>query len=234
MSENEELKPAAESAQPPAEADKTAQMRVELLEAKNRELISEKQAVKSQFEEMQAQITALQSQNSKAKQAKLAEAGEYQQLWKEANESNSKLSDEIATLQKSLETERSMAQEQQIKASTINAFTQNGVHSPEHLFNLMKDQLRMKDGGVVSVHGGVERPLAEALQSLKSPGSGFDYFFNGTGARGMGAVGSTPADSVANQDNPYVTGNFTQICQLELDEPERARQLKAQAKARAK
>ena len=75
---------AAPEVQPPAE-EKTDAQRVELLEAKNRQLITEKQAVKKQVEDMQRQIQDLQNNQQQAKQSKLAEAGEFKQLWTEAN-----------------------------------------------------------------------------------------------------------------------------------------------------
>ena len=63
MSETPEQIPAGD-VQPPAE-DKTDAQRVELLEAKNRQLISEKQAVKKQVDDMQRQLADLQNNQQK-------------------------------------------------------------------------------------------------------------------------------------------------------------------------
>ena len=83
MTEVNETIPVGE-AQPPVAAQPDLAAQLELLKAKNAELIAEKQKVKSNFDEMQKQIAELQSQSTKQKQAKLAEAGEFQQLWKDA------------------------------------------------------------------------------------------------------------------------------------------------------
>ena len=191
MSENIEQQAAPET-QPPAE-DKTDAMRVQLLEAKNLELKSEKQAVKKQLEDMQRQMADLQSNQQQAKQSQLAEAGEFKTLWSEASATNTSLQDEIAQLKQQLQDKDVAFQQQQIKVTALNAFSQSGVHSPEHLFQLQKENLRLKDGNVVALVGGVEVDLQTHVQSLKSPGSGLDYMFNGSGARGMSAAGSSIA-----------------------------------------
>ena len=80
----------------------------------------------------------------------------------------------------------------------INAFSQNGVHSPEDLFHLEQNNLRLKDGAVVALTGGIEVPLQQHVEALKSSGSGRDYFFNGSGARGMSAAGSSNSASGGN------------------------------------
>ena len=181
---------AAPEVQPPAE-DKTDAMRVQLLEAKNQQLIAEKQKVNDQLKDMQRQVSDLQSNQQQAKQSQLAEAGEFKTLWSEASATNTSLQDEIAQLKQQLQDKDVAFQQQQIKATALNAFSQNGVHSPDHLFQLQKENLRLKDGNVVALVGGVEVDLQSHVESLKSPGSGMDYMFNGSGARGMSAAGST-------------------------------------------
>ena len=181
---------AAPEVQPPAE-DKTDAMRVQLLEAKNQQLIAEKQKVNEQLKDMQRQVSDLQSNQQQAKQSQLAEAGEFKTLWSEASATNTSLQDEIAQLKQQLQDKDVAFQQQQIKATALNAFSQNGVHSPDHLFQLQKENLRLKDGNVVALVGGVEVDLQSHVESLKSPGSGMDYMFNGSGARGMSAAGST-------------------------------------------
>ena len=185
---------AAPEVQPPAE-DKTDAMRVQLLEAKNQQLIAEKQKVNDQLKDMQRQVSDLQSNQQQAKQSQLAEAGEFKTLWSEASATNTSLQDEIAQLKQQLQDKDVAFQQQQIKATALNAFSQNGVHSPDHLFQLQKENLRLKDGNVVALVGGVEVDLQAHVESLKSPGSGMDYMFNGSGARGMSAAGSSTATS---------------------------------------
>ena len=190
MSETPEVQPVAETQQPVAEQRDYA-AEVEMLKAQNHKVIGEKKAFQKQVEDMQRQLTDLQNNQQQAKQSKLAEAGEFKTLWTEATATVSSLQDEIAGLKQQLDDKEVAFQQQQIRATALNAFSQGGVHAPEHMFQLLKDSLRLKDGSVVALVGGVETPLQQHLDSLKSPGSGMDYFFSGSGARGMSAAGSS-------------------------------------------
>jgi len=227
MTEVNETIPLGE-AQPPVAAQPDLAAQLELLKAKNAELIAEKQKVKSNFDEMQKQIAELQSQSTKQKQAKLAEAGEFQQLWKDATATVADKEKRISELEQQLEQKDAAYQQQTIQARAVSAFQQAGVQQSEHMYALLKDKLRLKDGSVVALDGGVETDLGQYLNNLRSPDSQFAYMFSGSGARGMGTVGSTPT-SLAGGANPYVTKNFTEMIRLETENPELAARLKAQA-----
>ena len=194
MSDTPEQEIQADDAQVQADGpDDNAELlnKVQLLEANNRKLLGEKKNALSSMEDLQRKVQDLQNNQQQAKQTKLAEAGEFKTLWNEATATVSSLQDEIAGLKQQLEDKEVQFQGQQIKATALNAFSQGGVHAPEDLFNLEKDNLRLKDGSVVALVGGVEVPLQKHVESMKSPGSGRDYFFSGSGARGMSAAGST-------------------------------------------
>ncbi len=226
MSENAEVNPAGESPQPPAE-DKSANDRIRLLEAKNAELIVEKQKVSSKFDDLNQKIRDLENLQSKAKQTKLEKQGEYESLWKEAQGTVAEKEKEISELRTQLEAERSATQQQTIKAKAVNAFQQAGVQQPEHMYALHQDRLRMNGNDLMVLNGGVEEPLNSFVDGLKSPNSQFAYMFASSGARGMGAVGSTP--SSVGGENPYATGNFSGVVKLEAENPDLAARLKAQA-----
>ena len=204
------------------------QNELELLKANNRKLLSEKKNVVASVEDLQAQMSELQSNQQKAKQSQLAEAGEYKTLWQEQSGTVSSLQDEIAQLKQQLQDKDVAFQQQQIKATALNAFSQNGVHSPDHLFQLQKENLRLKDGNVIALVGGVEVDLQAHVESLKSPGSGLDYMFNGSGARGMSAAGTT---STSVGGNSWESMSFSEKLALEVQDPQRFAQLKAQAGA---
>lgn len=182
-------------------------------------------ALKKELDDMRRQMADLQSHQQKAEQSKKAEAGEFKTLWNEATATVSNLQDEIAGLKQQLQDKEEAFQHQQIKATALNAFSRSGVHAPEDMFQLLKDSLRMKDGAVVALVGGVETPLEQHLESLKSPGSGKDYFFAGSGARGMSAAGSSSSSSGAKSWGSM--GLYERI-QLEESNPQLAAQLKAQ------
>ena len=224
MSENIEQQAAPET-QPPAE-DKTDAMRVQLLEAKNLELKSEKQAVKKQLEDMQRQMADLQSNQQQAKQSQLAEAGEFKTLWSEASATNTSLQDEIAQLKQQLQDKDVAFQQQQIKSAALNAIAQSGVVNPEQAFSLMKESLRLdENGNPVCLSGGVQVELNSHLNSLKQPGSGWEHHFSGSGARGMSAAGSSTS---ASGGKSWGSMGLMERIQLEEENPALAAQLKAQ------
>jgi alanyl-tRNA synthetase len=224
MSENIEQQAAPET-QPPAE-DKTDAMRVQLLEAKNLELKSEKQAVKKQLEDMQRQMADLQSNQQQAKQSQLAEAGEFKTLWSEASATNTSLQDEIAQLKQQLQDKDVAYQQQQIKSAALNAIAQSGVVNPEQAFSLMKESLRLdENGNPVCLSGGVQVELNSHLNSLKQPGSGWEHHFSGSGARGMSAAGSSTS---ASGGKSWGSMGLMERIQLEEENPALAAQLKAQ------
>ena len=224
MSETPEQQPVAETQQPVAEGRDFA-AELELVKGKNSQLISEKRTAQKQVEDMQRQIQDLQNNQQQAKQSKLAEAGEFKTLWNEATATVSTLQDEIAGLKRQLEDKEVQFQGQQIKATALNAFSQGGVHAPEHMFQLLKDNLRLKDGSVVALVGGVETPLQQHLENLKSPGSGMDYFFSGSGARGMSAAGSSSSSSGGKS---WGSMGLVERIQMEEENPQLAQQLKSQ------
>ena len=227
MSENQEQAPVEQTQQPvAASADFSAQ--VELLKAKNQELLAEKQKVKANFEDLQKQLDTMQQERAQQKQSKLQEQGQYQDLWKEANDSNSQLKSQLAEMQSALEAKDQQFSQAQIKSVALNHFAQAGVINPDHMFNLVGDRLRLEDGNLVAVDGGVQQSLNEYVEKLKMPESGTDYMFRGVGSVGMGSVGSTGPN--AGMNNPYISGNFTEVVKLEAENPELAKRMKAQAK----
>ena len=81
---------------------------------------------------------------------------------------------------------------------------------------------------VAAIDGGVEVPLAEFIINLKNPGSGYEHFFSSSRVSGMGTSAGSP--SITNgMENPYQSRNFTEQVRLEVENPELARQLKAEA-----
>mgnify|MGYP001457907061 CR=1 FL=1 len=224
MSEINEQSPAGET-QPPAE-EKTDAMRIELLEAKNRQLINEKQSVNEKMKGMERKLQELQTGAQKQKQENLVKNQEFEQLWKDASQSNSSLQEQLAEKDRAIEEMKLKFQQEQIKASATNLFAQSGVNAPDHLMKILGENLRLdENGAVVILTGGVQVPLNQHIQNLKTPGSGFEMFFTGSGARGMSAVGST---SNAAGQNSWESMSFSERLALEVQDPEAAARLKAQ------
>ena len=169
-----------------------------------------------QSKDLQRQISDLQNNQQKAKQTQLAEAGEFKTLWQDATNTVSSLQDEIAQLKQQLEEKDVAFQQQQIKASALNALSQSGVVNPDQAFSLLKENLRLKDGVPIALAGGVEVPLQQHLESLRAPGSGWEHHFAGSGARGMSAAGSS---SSSNGQQSWASMGLMERIQLEEDNP---------------
>ena len=227
MSENAEVNPVGESPQPPVEAQ-VADPEIQRLKAHNAQLIDETQKVSAKFDVLQKQIRDLENLQSKQKQSKLEKQGEFESLWKEAQGTVADKEQRISELEQQLESERSATQQQSIKPKAVNAFSQAGVQQPEHMYALHQDRLRMNGNDLMVLILGVEEPLNSFFDVLKSPDSQFAYMFASSGAKGMGAVGSTPS-SIGGQENPYITRNFSAAVKLEAENPELAARFKAQA-----
>ena len=227
MSDTPEQNVQADDAQAQAGGnDASAELlnKIALLEANNKKLLNEKKNASASVEDLQRQISDLQNNQQKAKQSQLAEAGEFKTLWQDATGTVSSLQDEIGQLKQQLQEKDVAFQQQQIKASALNALSQSGVVNPDQAFSLLQENLRLKDGVPIALAGGVEVPLQQHLESLRAPGSGWEHHFVGSGARGMSAAGSS---SSSNGQQSWASMGLMERIQLQEENPALASQLKA-------
>ena len=175
-----------ETQQPAADPGVDFSAQVELLKAKNAELIGERRKDKEKFEALESRLTELQERSNKQRQAKLAESGEHKALWEEAQKTVAQREAELAELRAAMEQQSAKAVEQQVRATATAAMAQNGVFAPDQLYMLMAQKLKMNDGKVAAIDGGVEVPLTEFISNLKNPGSGYEHFFSSSRVSGHG------------------------------------------------
>ena len=200
--------------------------KLDLVTADRQRERDEKRAYKKQLEDMQQQLQELRSGQTKQRQEDLVKNQEFEQLWKDASKSNTSLQDQLAEKDKQIADMKLQFQQEQIRASATNLFAQSGVNAPDHLMKILGDNLRLdENGAVVCLSGGVQVPLNQHIQNLKTPGSGFEMFFSGTQARGMSAVGSTPN---AAGGSSWESMSFSERLALEVENPDAAARLKAQ------
>jgi ribonucleotide reductase alpha subunit len=228
MTESTEQQPVVETQQPAADPSADFQQQVELLKAKNAELIGERRKDKERFELMERQLQEIQERSNKQRQAKLAESGEHKKLWEEAQKTVAEREAELNELRQEMAKQAAKAESQQIQSVATSAMAQMGVFAPDQLYQLMSQKLKLNGEEVKAIDGGVEVPLAEFIGNLKNPGSGYEHFFSASRVSGMGTSPGSPS-LTAGMDNPYTTRNFTQIIALENENPELARQLRAEA-----
>lgn len=207
---------------------------VERLRAHNNQVIGEKRKVQEELDQLKTQVQSMQTEQKVKKTEKLVQQEEWKPLWEEANRTNQELQQRISGLERELSAARQEAQFQSMEARFASAASSAGVISPQHLFNLHRDRFKLsEDGSPVVLNGGVEQDFQSFLEGLKQPGSGFEYHFKPSGVGGMGAGGMAAVGgqrtSPAPTGNPYLTRNIVEMTRLELDQPELAAQLKAEA-----
>jgi hypothetical protein len=220
-----------ETQQPAADATVNFQQQVDLLRAKNAELIGERRKDKERFDQLERQMQEVNERSNKQRQSKLAESGEHKKLWEEAQKTVAEREAELNQLRQDMVHEKAKAESQQVRSVATNAMAQMGVFAPDQLYQLMSQKLKLQGEDVKALDGGVEVSLAEFIGNLKNPGSGYEHFFSASRVSGMGTSPGSPS-LTAGMDNPYTTRNFTQIIALENENPELARQLRAEAGAK--
>ena len=191
------------------------------LKANNDKLLTEKQNQAESFAEQKREFT-------ERSQRDLADRGDWKQLYQDLQKTHAAELARSADLEKQVAAKDEAARQLTVKQQAIASFQQAGAINPEDAYALYQNKIELNEAGeVVAMDGGVQKPIAEFTNSLKNPDSARAYLFNSSGARGMSAVGTTTQS--AGETNPYLTGNFAQVCELEMNDPQRAAQLKAQA-----
>jgi multidrug efflux pump subunit AcrA (membrane-fusion protein) len=187
MSETPEQNIQADEAQAQAggtDAQADLLNRIQLLEANNAKLLDEKKKTADLNSDLQRQI-------SEKKKADLIQKEDYKTLHSDLKNNFDSVAAERDALQQQLEQERAHRQQDQIKAAAVGAISQSGAVNPGQMYALLKDDLRLKDGNLIILAGGVETDLNSHLNSLKQPGSNWEHNFASSGARGMSATGSS-------------------------------------------
>jgi alanyl-tRNA synthetase len=182
----------------------------------------------ARLKESEEKLQKLSEQLQSGKQQKLAESGEFKTLWEDAKQTIQQKDQEIATLQQQIESVTQSAREERLRSEALNVISRNGAVSPKQLLGLLSQQLRDKDGAPVILSGGAEVPLVDYVQNLKHSDSGWAHHFAPSGGRGMG---SSPTSLVSpGVENPYRSGNLTEMLRMEVENPELAQALKAEAR----
>ena len=120
------------------------------------------------------------------------------------------------------------AKNERLKSAALQQISRSNAVNPNQLYTLLQPQLRTnEDGQPVLLNSGVEQPLGDYLANLKSSAD-WQHHFSASGAKGIGA-GAATTTVAPGMSNPYRTRNLTEAMQLEVSNPELAKQLKAEA-----
>ena len=143
-----------ETQQPAADPSADYQQQVELLKAKNAELIGERRKDKERFDLMERQLQEIQERSNKQRQAKLAESGEHKKLWEEAQKTVAEREAELNELRTEMAKQAAKAESQQIQSVATSAMAQMGVFAPDQLYQLMSQKLKFNGDEVKAIGWG--------------------------------------------------------------------------------
>ena len=186
---------------------------------------------RQRMSQLEEQLKRMEEQQQATVQKSLEDQGQFKELYQQERQRNKELEarylSETAGLKGDLEQERQGRQQESLRAAALGRISQANAVNPQQLYSLLQTGLRMDDeGNPVMLNGGVEQDLGQFIDGLRQS-TEWQHHFSASGARGMGA---SPAASVApGMDNPYRSKNLTAALKLEIENPELAAALKAEA-----
>lgn len=216
----------------PAASDDTSALRrkLELVQQDNLSKGEANRKLNERLGELERALRERETELKSGKQQQLEANGEYKRLWEEANADNARLQQRITELEAALQAKDAEAESERLRATALQQISAASALAPEQLYGLLQHSLRSSANGPMVIVNGIEQPLNAYLTQLKGPGSGWEHHFAASGARGMGSAPSS-LTSIPGVRNPYKAENFnlTEVLQLEAENPDLARALKAEA-----
>ncbi len=200
------------------------EQRLAAVDGKKGEILDEKKELQQRYQEL---LDAEAARKTK----ELEEQQRYQELLEQTRKNNEELQQQLQQKDQAIQ----QAEEQRIK-DRLRADFVAGVGSeafaPTQLWALFQSAVQDKDGRTVVLYKGAEVTPGELAGKLRNDAE----YAHHLKPRGAGGMGSRPAsgDPVEVSGNPYLPGgNVTQRIMLELDNPDLAAKLKAEAAAAA-
>jgi len=187
----------------------------------------EAEETRSEVVRLRQDLEAQKSLQQSVAQKNLEDQGAFKQLWEDAKKTVSQRDAEINDLKTQLSSVTEERSRDQLKAAALSQINTAGALNSQQMYLLLQSQLLTDNEGLPAVlNGGVEQPLSDYLANLKQSAE-WQHHFGASGSRGMNAAGAV---SVApGRDNPYRKGNLTEVLRLEVESPELAKALKAEA-----
>ena len=182
----------------------------------------------AQLAQIQNELAEFKSAQTAAAQKSLENQGQYKQLWEDAKKTVSERDATIVELRAELASVTQDREQDRLRAASLSQINQAGAVNSAQMFQLLQQQLRTnEEGKPVVLNGGVEQPLGDYLANLKSSAE-WQHHFGASGAQGMG--GAAGGSVAPGRNNPYREGNLTEAMRLEVENPDLAKALKAEAR----
>lgn len=188
-----------------------------------------KQQILDEHAKNKQRLKELEEAEKARKQKELEEQGKLQELLEAARRD----AEEARKRAEDIEKEKLELAQQTVKQRMRSDFMAGAgaeFHNPEHAWGLFGGTVEDVDGKTRVTYKGSQVSPAEFVKRLRSDAD-YNYLLKPARKSGMGAaasVGSTPPESGIN---PFITGNVTQQIKVQVDDPEEAAKLKAEAQA---
>jgi alanyl-tRNA synthetase len=211
----------AELQQKAAEAEELKQQ-IAALSGKKGEILDEKK-------QLQQQLKELQDAEAARKTKELEEQQRYAELLEQTRKNNEELQKQLQEKDQAI----SAAQEQRVKdrvRSDFMAAVAADVFNPEHAWALFQSSAADRDGKTIVVYKGAEIAPSELPAKMRSD-TNLAYLCRPVKKGGMGAPTGAPGGGGEPVSNPYIAGNVTAQIALQLENPDEAAKLQAEARA---
>ena len=229
--------PEAPVATPPNPAPAATTADAQALAAKL-ELISQDNKRKGEINARKdAELAELKKQLEEDRKQRLAEKaqrleanGDHEKLYNDLKVVHQEALAKIEDLEAQLQQVKQDSFIKDLEQKALGEIVKANACDPSDVLSLLRPNLREVDGRPVVLNQGLEQPLTEYLEALKTPSSSKAYLFKAAGRGGMGANVPMPPGMEA-AENPWATGNVTQQMLMLRDNPELANAMIAQASA---
>lgn len=204
-----------------ARADELEQ-RLNAVDGKKGEILDEKK-------KLQARIDELLAGEAARKQKEMEDQGKLKELLDEAREQIAELQKQLRDKDTEITEITTKSQRDKARADFLAAVSAD-AQAPKQLWALLKDGAELQDGAVVVTFNGAKVPASELMAKVRQDPEWAHHAKPAGGHGGMGARGATASTAgTGSTENPWLTGNITQRIALQVDNPDLAARLKAEA-----
>lgn len=197
--------------------------RLNAVDGKKGEILDEKRR-------LQARIDELQQKEKERERKEMEEQGRLQELLDEAREQIAGLQKQLQDKDTEIEEIATKSQRDKARADFLAAVSAD-AQAPKQLWALLKDSAELQDGAVVVAFKGAKVPASELMAKVRQDPEWAHHAKPAGGHGGMGARAATTSTTAGSgsTENPWLTGNITQRIALQVDNPDLAARLKAEA-----
>jgi len=198
------------------------EQRLAALDGKKGEILDEKK-------QLQQQLQELQDKERARKEKELEEQGELAKLLEETRKNNQQLQKQLEEKEQAVSAAEQRRIEDRVRSDFMAAVAAD-VFNPEHAWALFQAAAQDRDGKTIVAYKGAEISPAELPAKMRLD-TNLAYLCRPTKKGGMGAPAGAPGGAPEAISNPYIAGNVTGQLLVEMENPEEAARLKAEARA---